>query len=76
MNQPESLEARLVWELVMKLGFQVRAVQGAILGWDFSAAFALADAMGIPRQAVAVFLPEIEAVAIPRINERIRQEQD
>lgn len=58
----------------MKLGHQVRAVPNAIIGWDFPAAFALADAMGLSRPVLAELLPEIEDVAMQRINEQMREE--
>lgn len=53
---------------------QVRAISGGVLGWDFGSGFALADAMGISPQAVAEFLPAIEAAAVAAANERIRDE--
>jgi len=43
------------------------------LGWDMGAAFALGDALGISRFAVALFLPEIEQVAMRRLNEQADQ---
>lgn len=43
----------------------------AVIGWDMSAAFALATALGIPALAVAELLPEIEAVMVRRMNEQI-----
>ena len=58
----------------MRLGWQVRAIPGVILGWDMVAALALADALGLDRRAVAEFLPEIEAAAMPKINEQMRQD--
>ena len=64
-----------MWDLALRMGHQVRAIPGAVLGFDFVAAFALAEALGINRAAVAHLLPEIEAVAIQRINERMRQDR-
>ncbi|MGR3599192.1 MAG: DUF7697 family protein [Heliomarina sp.] len=37
-----------------------------------NAAFSLADALGIDRMAVAEFLPEIETVAMAKMNEKVR----
>lgn len=59
----------------MRLGGQVRVVAGLssarFLGWDLSAAFALSDALGIDRLAVAELLPAIEQVAMSKINEQV-----
>lgn len=63
-----------MWDLFLRLGHQLRALPGAIVGVDILAAFALADALAIDRLAVAELLPEIEAVAIPAMNESMRQE--
>ncbi len=43
----------------------------AVIGWDLSAALALAAALGVPPLAVAELLPEIEAVMVRRLNEQI-----
>lgn len=64
-----------MWDLALRLGHQVRAIPNAILGWDFVAAFALAEALGVCRTAVAELLPEIEDVAMTRINERMRRDE-
>ncbi|MFG6637176.1 hypothetical protein ACGYJ8_14550 [Sulfitobacter sp. 1A12126] len=45
----------------------------SIIGWDFTAAIALGDAMGIDRLAVAEFLPDLEPVMASKLNERARQ---
>lgn len=53
---------------------QWRAIGGMgthVLGWDMAAAFALGDALGVNRTAIAVFLPDIEAVAARKLNERM-----
>jgi hypothetical protein len=39
-----------------------------VLGWDFSAAFALGNALGVDPLAAAGLLPEIEAVAVRHMN--------
>lgn len=41
-----------------------------------AAAFALGDALGVDRMAMAVFLPEIEAVALRKMNEQLGAESD
>ena len=59
----------------MRMGGQVRAVPSqsgfAILGWDLTAAFKMADGLGISAVAVAMFLPEIEQIACSKTNERM-----
>ncbi|GHF71187.1 hypothetical protein GCM10017056_47630 [Seohaeicola zhoushanensis] len=47
-----------------------------VLGWDFNAAFALGDAMGLDRLTIVELLPDIEAVAIRHINERAQGSDD
>jgi hypothetical protein len=71
MNRPETVEGWQVWDLALRLGGQVRAARGAVLGWDLGAALALAGALGVNRLIAAELLPEIEAVAMARINERL-----
>lgn len=55
---------------------QLRAIQGAVLGWDMTAALAMAAALGVPALAVAELLPAIEGVAVRKINERIKADSD
>ena len=71
MNQPLSLDGWQVWDLVGRLGGQVRVAGKAVLGWDMSAAMALAQALGLNPMVVAELLPEVEAVMVRRINEKI-----
>ncbi|SER49682.1 hypothetical protein SAMN04490244_101264 [Tranquillimonas rosea] len=54
----------------MKMGGQVRAIEGAVLGWDIGAALQMAHALGYDTLAVADLLPEVEEVACRKINER------
>ena len=70
MNRPLSWEGWQVWDLVTRLGGQLRAVPGAVLGWDLGAALALAQALGIPALVAAELLPPIEAVMVGKINEQ------
>jgi hypothetical protein len=65
-----------VWDLVLRLGGQLRAVPGAALGWDLSAALALAAALGVDPRLAAEILPEIEPVVIGRINSRMKESGD
>ena len=43
----------------------------AVLGWDMGAALALGHALGLNPMVVAELLPELEAVMVRRINEKI-----
>ncbi|MDF2140859.1 hypothetical protein [Paenirhodobacter sp. CAU 1674] len=63
--------------MVKQLGGQFRVSSGlgaVVTGIDMNAAFAMAEALGIDRMAVAVFLPAIEAVAVQKINDQNRQD--
>jgi len=42
-----------------------------VIGWDFTAAFSLGDALGVPPAALAELLPVIEAVMVARLNEQM-----
>ena len=53
---------------------QLRAIPGAVLGWVLGTGLALAAALGVPAIAAAELLPEIEAVAIRRINDRVSRD--
>ena len=64
-----------VWDLVGRVGGQLRvAPSGGIIGWDMSAALAIARALGVPGVAVAELLPPIEAVMVAKLNERLEQD--
>jgi hypothetical protein len=65
------MEGWQVWDLVGRLGGQVRVIPGAVLGWDMGAALALARALGIDALIAAELLPEIEAVMVRKLNEQI-----
>jgi hypothetical protein len=58
------------------LGGQIRAVPGVVLGWDMSAALAIATALGVDVRAAAELLPVIEAVMVRRLNEACAAVQD
>ncbi len=60
-----------VWDLVGRLGGQLRVLPGAVIGWDMSAALALGHALGVPPLAMAELLPVIEAVMVRRLNEEL-----
>ncbi len=44
---------------------------GAVVGWDFTAALALGDALGVPPAALAELLPVMEAVMVAKLNEQM-----
>jgi hypothetical protein len=60
-----------VWDLVGRLGGQMRVAGRAIIGWDMTAALALARALGVNPMVAAELLPDLEAVMVRRINEKI-----
>jgi hypothetical protein len=71
LNQPLSYDGWQVWDLVGRLGGQMRVVGKAVLGWDIGAALALGHALGLNPMVLAELLPELEAVMVRRINEKI-----
>lgn len=71
MNQPLTFEGIQVWDLVGRLGGQLRLVPGAVIGWDMGAAIALGVALGVPAPAIAELLPSIEAVMVRKVNEQL-----
>jgi len=40
-----------------------------VLGWDMTAALAMAEALGVDRRAAVELLPVIEAVMVRKIND-------
>jgi hypothetical protein len=71
LNRPTTFEGWQVWDLVGRLGGQLRVLAGAVIGWDMSAALALADALGMPPAAAAELLPVIEAVMVAKYNQQM-----
>ena len=69
------MEGWQVWELAGRLGGQIRAVPGVVLGWDMSSALAMAEALGIDPRATAELLPVIEAVMARHLNDQMMQSQ-
>ena len=76
MNKPLTLEGWQVWDLVQRLGGQVRVTGGmsggAVLGWDMGAALQLGTALGLSPLIIAELLPPIEAVMVRKINETLQ----
>ena len=71
MNAPRTYEGWQVWDLAGRLGGQIRAVPGVVLGWDMSAALAMAEALGIDPRTAAELLPVLEAVMARKLNEQM-----
>lgn len=76
MNAPRTLEGVQVWDLASRLGGQLRAIPGAVLGWDMGAALALGEALAIPALATAELLPVIEAEMIRKTNDQIEERRN
>ena len=49
----------------------MRVAGKAVIGWEMSAALALAQALGLNPTVVAELLPDLEAVMVRRLNEKI-----
>jgi hypothetical protein len=47
-----------------------------VLGWDMSAALAMAQALGVEPPAAAELLSAIEAVMVRKLNEQIEVTRD
>ena len=75
LNAPRTHEGWQVWDLAGRLGGQIRAVPGVVLGWDMSAALAMADALGVDRRAAAELLPVFEAAMVRKLNEQMEGRQ-
>jgi hypothetical protein len=58
------------------MGGQIRAIPGAVLGWDMTAALAMAFAMGISPRAVVELLPVIEVAMVRKLNEEREGRRD
>lgn len=58
------------------MGGQIRAIPCAVLGWDMTAALAMASAMGISPRAVVELLPVIEAAMVRKLNEEREGRRD
>jgi hypothetical protein len=71
VHAPRTWEGWQVWDLAGRLGGQIRTVPGVVLGWDMTAALAMARALGVDTRAAAEFLPVIEAVMARALNEQM-----
>jgi hypothetical protein len=80
VNRPQTSDGWRVWDLVQRLGGQLRLAPApgpaAVIGWDMTAALVMGSALGIAPLLVADGLPEIEAVMVRRLNERMGATRD
>lgn len=72
MNRPQTVEGWQVWDLVQRLGGQLRIASGSVVGWDMGAALALAGGLGVNALIAAELLPGIEAVMVRKLNEQLK----
>ena len=75
LHKPLTLEGWQVWDLVQRLGGQIRVTGGmsggAVLGWDMAATLQLGVALGLSPLIIAELLPPIEAVMVRKTNQEI-----
>lgn len=75
MNRPLTLDGWQVWDLAQRLTGQLRIAAGmgggAVIGWDMTAALAMAQALGVDPLIAVECLPEIEAVMVRKLNEQM-----
>lgn len=76
LNRPQTVEGWQVWDLAKKLTGQLRAVPGAVLGLDMTAALIWAHALGLDTLVCAELLPEVEGVMVRGLNAQIRSDRD
>lgn len=60
----------------MRLTGQLRAIPGAVLGLDMTAALAIAEALGLNPLLCAELLPDIEAMMVRGLNAQMKAEHD
>lgn len=72
LNRLHEQDGWQVWYLVGHPGGQLRVIPGAVLGWNMSAAFATARALGIDALIAAELLPETKAETVRWSNKQIR----
>ncbi|ADZ72456.1 MULTISPECIES: DUF7697 family protein [Alphaproteobacteria] len=60
----------------MRLTGQLRAIPGAVLGLDMTAALAIAEALGLNTLICAELLPDIEAMMVRGLNAQMKAEHD
>lgn len=58
-----------MWNLFLCAVRQVRAIPGAVIGFDMTAVLAMASASGLPGALVLEFMPALEAELIKAHNQ-------
>ena len=59
---------------MLRAGGQVRAIPGAVLGFDMTAVLAMARAAGISEALVYDFLPAIEVTFVASANKKTEED--
>jgi hypothetical protein len=75
VNAPQTLEGWQVWDLVQRIGGQMRVAGNTVIGWDMGAALQLGAALDIPPRVIAVLLPAVEAVMVRKVNDQLAAER-
>lgn len=57
---------------MLRLGGQLRLAPPVVIGWDMTAALAMARAMGVSPRLAADLLPHVEAAMTAKMNEQIK----
>jgi hypothetical protein len=73
VNAPGGDAALIAWEVIRRLGGQVRAGPNGVTGLDLSAALALAAAMGADNPLLIDLLPEIEPILVKAWNKSLSE---
>lgn len=77
MNEPRTPQGWLAWEVIQNCRSQVRtAGMGGVIGLDFGAIMAVAQARGADTGLVAALLPEIETVILTLLREAREAEEE
>jgi hypothetical protein len=72
LNALQTFEGWQIWDLVQRLGGQLRVSGNAVIGWDMGAALQLGAGLGVSSIAIAELLPPIEAVMVRKVNDELR----
>ena len=72
-HEPTTEAGWQAWDVLLRCSGQIRVIPGAAVGLDFTAALAVAAALGYDAAALAELLPAAEAGMIAAINERMER---
>lgn len=72
MNAPATLEGWQAWQVIEASAGQLRTVGAVVMGFDAGAVLALGASLGACLTMLAEVFAAAEAVAIAKINERLR----